>query len=446
YGPFKRNGRHTALSNEAFDASLRENDPEWGVRDLEAVAALAAAAGFGLEEVVEMPANNLSIILRMTTSGRHAPDWDPRSEEVLRDQVAAYDGMRERCPVAYSELMQWSVFRHEDVVRVLHDPETFSSAVSRHVAIPAGMDPPEHTEFRRLIDPYFAPARMDALAPACRAIALELVRRGDTELMAEVALPFSVRAQCAFLGWPAEMEQPLGAWTRRNYEATLAQDRAAMADIAREFEGFVGSMLEARRRSGARPQDDATASLMHETVHGRPVRDKEIVNILRTWTVGEIGSIASAAGILAYFLAAHPELQARLRAEPSRLGPAIDEILRIHGPLVASRRVATRPVEIAGRRIGAGEGLSLNWVAANRDARAFEAPDTFRPDRDPERNLLYGAGIHACPGAPLARMQLRAFVDALFERSSLIALLPDRPPARARYPASGFATLPLRIS
>lgn len=64
YGPFKRNGRHTALSNEAFDASLRENDPEWGVRDLEAVAALAARSGFGLEEVVEMPANNLGVILR----------------------------------------------------------------------------------------------------------------------------------------------------------------------------------------------------------------------------------------------------------------------------------------------------------------------------------------------------------------------------------------------
>jgi cytochrome P450 len=364
---------------------------------------------------------------------------------VQRDQVAAYDAMRERCPVAYSELMQWSVFRHEDVVRALHDPATFSSKVSRHVAIPAGMDAPEHAEFRRLIDPYFAPARMDALAPACRAIAGGLIRRGEVELMAELALPFSVRAQCAFLGWPAEMEQPLGAWTRRNYEATLAQDRAAMADIAREFEGFVGRMLEARRRSGARPQDDTTAALMHETVQGRPVRDEEIVNILRTWTVGEIGSIASAAGILAHFLAAHPDLQARLRAEPSRLGPAIDEILRIHGPLVASRRVATRPVEIAGRRIEAGQGLSLNWVAANRDARAFEAPDIFRADRDPGLNLLYGAGIHACPGAPLARMQLRAFVDALFEGSSLIELLPDKPPARARYPASGYATLPVRI-
>lgn len=381
----------------------------------------------------------------MSESERHAPDWDPRNEEVLRDPVSAYDAMRERCPVAYSELMQWSVFRHADVARVLGDPGTFSSAVSRHVAIPAGMDPPEHTVFRRIIDPYFAPARMDALEPACRRIAAGLVRQGEVEMMAELALPFAVRAQCAFLGWPAELEGALGAWTRRNYEATLAQDRAAMSTIASEFEGIVHRMLEARRLSGARPQDDATAALMYESVHGRPLRDAEIANILRTWTVGEIGSIADAAGILAHYLAGHPELQAQLRAERSRLGPAIDEILRIHGPLVASRRVATRPVELGGRRIEAGERLSLNWVSANRDARVFEAPEAFRTDRDPALNLLYGAGIHACPGAPLARMELRVFLEALFERSTLLELVPERPARPARYPASGFASLPVRI-
>lgn len=382
---------------------------------------------------------------KLNASPKHAPDWDPGSEEVQGDQVPAYDAMRERCPVAYSELMRWSVFRHEDVARVLLDADTFSSAVSPHVAIPAGMDPPQHTLFRRMIEPYFAPVRMHALAPACRRIAGELIRRGEVELMAELALPFAARAQCAFLGWPAELDEPLGAWTRRNREATLAQDRAALSEIAREFEAIVLGLLEDRRRSGARPGDDATAALMHETVQGRPVRDGEIINILRTWTVGEIGSIASALGILVRFLAGHPDLQARLRAEPARLGPAIDEILRIHGPLVASRRVATRAVEIGGRRIEAGAHLSLNWIAANRDARVFEAPESFLPDRDPALNLLYGAGIHACPGAPLARMQIRVFLDTLFARSTLVQLVPGSPARPARYPASGFATVPVTI-
>ena len=98
------------------------------------------------------------------------PDWDPTAEDVLRDQRAAYDAMRERCPVAYSKFMHWSLFRHEDITRVLHDHDTFSNAVSQHLSVPNGMDPPEHTADRRTIDPYFAPARVAAFAPSCRAI------------------------------------------------------------------------------------------------------------------------------------------------------------------------------------------------------------------------------------------------------------------------------------
>src|SRR5450759_4074675 len=115
------------------------------------------------------------------------PDWDPRSEDVLRDQRAAYDAMRERCPVAYSEFMQWSLFRHEDITRVLHDHETFSNAVSQHLSVPSGMDPPEFTAYRRIIEPYFAAGRMDAFEPTCRQIVGELVRNaltnGDVDLV-----------------------------------------------------------------------------------------------------------------------------------------------------------------------------------------------------------------------------------------------------------------------
>ncbi len=372
------------------------------------------------------------------------PDWDPRSEAVLHDQLAAYDEMRERCPVAYSDFLGWSVFRHADVTRILHDPETFSSAVSRHVAIPAGMDAPEHTVYRRLIDPYFAPDRKAAVEPACRGIAADLVGpargRGPAEVMADLAVPFAVRAQCAFLGWPVEVQQPLADWTRRNYEATLVRDREAMADLAREFEDFVVEMLEARRRAGGRVQD-VTASLMRQEVRGRPLGDREIVNILRTWTVGEIGSIAASIGILIHFLAGLPDLQDRLRGDRSLLPSAIDEILRVHGPLVASRRVTTRPVEIGGRRLGAGERVSLNWLAANRDGRVFDQPDVVRLDRDPSKNLLYGTGIHVCPGAPLARMEMRVALTEVLDRTTRVRPDPARPAVNAVYPASGFAAV-----
>jgi len=377
------------------------------------------------------------------------PDWDPKSDAVLRDQLAAYDEMRERCPVAYSELLGWSLFRHEDLVRALNDPDTYSNAVSGHRSVPNGTDPPEHTEYRRLIEPYFRTEKMEAFEPRCRAIASNLVRsllgHGEVEVIGELAQSFAVQVQCAFLGWPADMRQPLRLWMRKNREATLAQDRAAMVEIAREFDGYIDELLGTRRTADAQASQDVTASLLRERVWGRPLRNEEIVSILRNWTVGEIGTISAAVGILVHYFSEHPDLCRRLRAEPSPLPGAIDEVLRIHGPLVANRRITTRPVEIGGRTIGARERISLNWIAANRDGRAFEDAEAFRLDRDPAANLLYGAGIHVCPGAPLARMELRVVMEELLGRTSRLDLVPDKPPTKAVYPASGFATLPMRI-
>ena len=111
-----------------------------------------------------------------STENRPAPDWDPTAPEVLRDQRAAYDAMRRRCPVAYSEFLGWSLFRHEDVLRVLLDHETFSNAVSRHLSVPNGMDPPEHTAYRRLIEPFFSAEPVAAFEPVCREIAANLTR------------------------------------------------------------------------------------------------------------------------------------------------------------------------------------------------------------------------------------------------------------------------------
>ncbi|MFO1207287.1 MAG: cytochrome P450 [Burkholderiales bacterium] len=376
-------------------------------------------------------------------------DWDPRSEAVMRDQRAAYDAMRERCPVAFSDYLQWSVFRHEDVMRVLNDPVTFSNATSRHLSVPNGMDPPEHTAYRSVIEPYFEPARMQAFEPACRTIAADLVQallgREEVEAIADLGQSFAVRIQCAFLGWPADLHEPLRVWTRKNQEATLAQDRDAMNAVARELTGYVEELLRERRGQGAQGPDDITTSLLRLEVSGKPLRDEEIVSILRNWTVGEVGTISASVGILAHFLAQHPERQRELRAQPALLPMAIDEILRLHGPLVANRRITTRPVEIGGRKLDAGERLSLIWVSANRDGRAFDAPDTFRLDRDPAQNLLYGAGIHVCPGAPLASLELRVLMEELLRRTQRIEPVAGRPPTLATYPASGFSELPLRI-
>ena len=164
------------------------------------------------------------------------PDWNPVSDAVLRDQRAAYDEMRERCPVAYSEFLGWSVFRHRDVVRVLNDPATFSNAVSTHLSVPNGMDPPEHTAYRRIIEPYFQPEKMTAFEPRCRQIAASLAAsllgRGDVELISEFAQLFAVRVQCAFLGWPPQMHETLKVWTQKKQHR---QPDARPASAGRAF-------------------------------------------------------------------------------------------------------------------------------------------------------------------------------------------------------------------
>jgi hypothetical protein len=377
-------------------------------------------------------------------------DWDPRSPAVQDDQIAAYDAMRRRCPVAHSGYLHWSLLRHGDVLRVLNDHHSFSNAVSGYVSVPNGMDPPLHTAYRRLIEPYFDAPRMQAFEPVCRRIATELVARlpgdGACELMADFADEFALRIQCAFLGWPDALRAPLRAWIHDNHKARLAHDRAALAAVAQEFDRHVQTQLEARRQAGADAAQDVMTQLMHERVDlgagERALNDEELTSILRNWTVGELGTIAACVGIVAQYLAERVALQDRLHAEPALLPAAIDEILRIHAPLIANRRVALQAAEFNGRRIEIGERISLIWAAANRDEAVFGDPDEFRLDRDPALNLLYGAGIHVCPGAPLARLELQVAMQQLLAARRLMPLA-GQAPLRAVYPASGFALLPL---
>lgn len=368
----------------------------------------------------------------------------------MRDQRLRYDELRECCPVARDDQGGWSLYRHADIQRVLHDPETFSNTVSRHLSVPNGMDPPEHTEYRRIVEPYFSAARMTAFEPHCRSIASDLaagtVAAGTVDFMQAFAGPFAGRVQCAFLGWPEPLHEFLRDWTQRNQEATRRVHRDTLKALAREFEDCVRALLDERRAAAAGPDSDLTAALMHERVHDRFLNDDEIVSILRNWTVGEVGTIAAAVGILAHYLAVDPALQQRLRADAGLIPAAADEILRVDGPLVANRRRAICPVEVGGQRIEAGEQVTLVWIAANRDPAAFEHPHEVRLDRETPGNLLYGEGLHVCPGAPLARLELRVVLEELLHSTTRIEPNPETEPVRARWPAAGFEQLPLQIT
>ena len=378
---------------------------------------------------------------------RTVPNWDPRDPSVLRDQRQAYDEMRARCPVAHSDFLGWSLFAHRDVVETVRDTVTFSSATKRR-AIPNGMDPPEHTVYRQLLDPYFTSERMAAFEPRSRAIASALLgpilARGEAEFISEFAGPFPHQALCAFVGWPVADWNRVHGWTHGNQEAAFRQDREAGAVLAREFSAYVTEILDTRR-AGIGPADDLMGELLGTVVGGEPLRNEDIVSLLRTWTAGH-GTVASAVGIAALRLASDFNLQERLRREPALIDRAIREILRADGPLVSNNRTATREVKVAGETIRSGQRISLMWIAANRDPEVVPDPDEVRLEGEADDNLLFGAGIHRCLGEPLAMLNTRVALDELLRRTSRIELTSTGAQPRDVYPSNGLRSLSITLT
>jgi len=289
--------------------------------------------------------------------------WNPQDPEVQRDQRAAYDALRARCPLAHGANGHTTVLGHPEVLQVLHDHATYSSAVSQHPAVPNGYDQPQHTQYRQALDHFFAPERMAHFEPTCRALAISTVQEalalgGRLEITQEFALPFAVRVQSAFLGWPTLLQDELLQWLQRSQAATRSGERAQTAAVAQEFEDLVERVRQARR--GVPPEQDISSELMHTRVDGRPLDLRELASVLRNWTVGEVGTIAASIGILLHWLAVQPDWQERLRGAPALLPAAIDEVLRIDGPLVGNRHITTQPVELDGYPLPTSAHITIN--------------------------------------------------------------------------------------
>lgn len=364
------------------------------------------------------------------------------------DPRSSGDELRARCPVALGPDGTWTVVGHAAVTEAALDDVTFSNHVSRHLQVPNGLDGDEHTAFRAVVDRYFTPQRMAGLRPVVAQVAHDLVA-GLTLPAALDAVglgsTFAVRAQCAWLGWPAGLEDTLVAWVHDNREATRSRDGQRTAAVARRFDDVVRSLTEPRLARGPDAAADVTTELAHDEVDGRRLTTAEVVSILRNWTGGDLASMALCVGVVLTYLADDPGLQAHLRegVDDDELDAVLDEILRIDDPFVANRRVTTAPTTLAGRAIRAGEPVVLHWTAANRDPSVVGDPDRFDPVGHRPHNLVWGIGRHVCPGRPLATLELRELTRAVLAATAAIEPDPDSPRVRERMPAGGYAVAPI---
>lgn len=386
-----------------------------------------------------------------------APTFDPTGLEPR----SATDELRAEAPLARTPDGTWVVLRHAEAVRVAEDATAFSSAVSRFLQVPNGLDGEEHAAVRSATDGFFGPEEMAHLAPVLRSIAAELVEElmdsvgpegTEVDAVAALGAVFAVRAQTAWLGWPAALELELLDWMVENHEASRSGDLARTTAVAERFDAIIRSVLAPRHAAGTAAPEDPTTALLRlriplpdPAVPGsthRPLREEEIVSTLRNWTGGDLGSIALCTGVLLMALSRAPELAARVRdGSEAEAGAIADELLRIDDPFVSNRRVTTCPVTLAGQDLAAGERVLLHWTSINRDERVFPSTDAVDPGANAAQNLVYGTGPHVCPGRPLATLEL---VTLLRELLAVADVRPAEVPGeREVAPLGGWAHAPV---
>ena len=367
-----------------------------------------------------------------------------------RDVRAYTDELRSKHPVVRNVAGEWVLLGHAEVVAAALDHERFSSRASHYLQVPNGLDGEEHTRYREVIERHLSHEALAPLVPVFERIAAELIgdlpRGAVLDAVSEIGAVFAVRAQCEWLGWPAELEPKLLAWMEENHAATRSGDRAWMKHVAEQFDEIIRSVILPRRAAQGGGPDDATAWLCREEIDGRLLTEEELVSILRNWTGGDLGSIALCVGVLVAHVAQHPELAERLRsASDSEVEAVIDEILRLDDPFVSNRRITTCPVRIGGRDIPSGATVKLNWTSANRDESVFDN-NRFDAEGHAAANIVYGVGKHVCPGRLLATWELRIALQALLASVRTVQLVVDQQPEREVAPVGGYRRVPVVLT
>lgn len=392
-----------------------------------------------------------------TESCAAAPDFDPLEPGFVADPFGTYAELHARRPVARGGRWGgfWALTRYADVVAASTDTRTFSSAegvvVPRNPVAgrraPLHYDPPEHTPYRRALNPPFREEAVTRLAPAVRQIASGLLEpllateRG--ELCADFASPLTSVVLARWLGVGDAEARQVHRSSRRFEQAQIDGDAATAEAESQALYDHARRLVAARRVHPLDPAADLVSALLSTPAGGAVPTDEEVAGTVRIlWIAGHVAPTAALASAI-HHLAVDPGLQEHLRAHPQELPAAVEELLRLYTPNQGFARTATRDVVLGGRRIRRGEQAALVLTAANRDPEVFDAPDQVRLDRTPNRHLAFGHGVHKCPGAPLARLELTVALDELLARTRGLDL--DGEVTWLRWPLYGPATLPLRL-
>ena len=336
----------------------------------------------------------------------------------------------------------WSVATYTETLAVLRDPETYSSVTGggrpfggtllQDLAV-AGqvlnmMDDPRHSQIRRLVSSGLTPRMIRRVEDDLRARArrlLDAVEPGEPlDFLVEIAAELPMQMICILLGVPESERHWLFEAIEPQFDFGGSR-KASVGQMTPEEAGTrmytYGQELIAAKR--AEPTDDMLSVVANATLDSEALSDLELYLFFSLlFSAGaETTRNAVAGGLLA--VAEHPDQLSALRADPSLLPTAVEEMVRWTSPSPSKRRTATRDVELGGCAIEAGQKVQIWEGSANRDAAAFDSPDTFDVGRKPNPHLGFGQGIHYCLGANLARLELRVLYEELLSRFSSVRVV-----------------------
>jgi cytochrome P450 len=326
------------------------------------------------------------------------------------------------------------ILRHADVRKAAKDWKTFSSDAAFRVPIPSEerlrsvrqlpieVDPPDQTDYRKLVEPFFLRAKQPAFVARVEAITEKLVAdtlaRDTIEAVEGFALPLQSRALTVLLGVPEAEAERFIAWG-----VHVFHHGSNGPEKGRDLERYLTEQFE---RAAQEPGDDFYSVLTKATFHGRPLSREELLGFANLMFAGGRDTIIHTVSSVIGYFAGRPEALEFLRADPERIVLASEEFFRVYMPLTHIGRVCPVDTDVHGLTVKAGDRASLCWASANLDETVFEAADTIRLDRRPNPHVAFGFGGHLCLGAAHARTVVRTLLEVLCRRVAGIDLVSKR--------------------
>lgn len=386
-------------------------------------------------------------------------DFRPEVAEDFDSAHREYARLRGECPVAWTNGLGgfWALSRYDDVKRAASDAGTFITSkqnVVPKVAFtgrrpPLHLDPPEHTPYRKALNPLLSRERAEQFAETTRASARQLlapmVARGGGDICTDFASHLPVYVFGEWMRMPSQWLDTLHEAGRAFVLAVHLNDPDRMKETSLRLYDMARALIDLRREAPEDPAIDPTSALLAARHEGEPLPAELLVGTVRQVLMVGIVAPMVLTGSICVHLSRDPALQGQLRADPALLPDAIEEFLRLYSPYRGFARTAVADVEMGGRTIPAGEALALLYCSANRDAAVFPDPDSFQLHRpNIAEHLAFGRGPHNCPGVHLGRMELRVIMEEILAATPGGFQL-DGPITMSRWPEIGPLQVPLKF-